>query len=390
MAMDMSEHRRRASSAGRSIDRISPIFLQATLLAVFLASLVLIVIGLREAQVILAPITLGIVFGFMLGPLSDILEQRGIPPALSAAVVVLGMIVLLGAMVYLFAAPISEWLALLPLIWEKMRAHLIDLRQPLEHLGSLRDQFQEAMGERATMSVEIEEGNPVQGAAMLAPVLIAQVLLFFVSSYFFLATRKLTRNSVLAVLPGRRLRWRMAHMFKDVEGRISRFMIAVGVINLAFGVIIGLVMWTLRMPTPILWGVLAATLNFIPYVGQVFMVALVLIVSMATQEGWTAILLPATIYSVINFIESQFITPHFLGRTLTLNPFLVFVSLTFWMWVWGPIGGLVAIPFMLIMQSVALHALSPPKRPRATPQPEKRQILEQAALRARSAAAQME
>jgi len=378
-----------ASSSARQrwplLPGLSPVFVQATLFALFFAALVIIAMGLREAQVILAPIMLGVVFGLMLGPLSDVLEGRGIASSVSAAVVVLGMIGLLAAMVYLFASPISEWLSLLPLIWDKMQIYLADLRQPLQDLSALRDQFREAMGERAAMRVEIEQGNPMQDAAFLAPALLAQAVLFFVSAYFFLATRRLTRSSILAVLPGRGLRWRMAHMFKDVEGRISRFMIAVGTINLVFGVVIAAVMWALGMPTPVLWGVLAATLNFIPYVGQVFMVALVLIVSMATQDGWTDILLPVLVYAAINFIESQFVTPHFLGRTLTLNPFLVFVSLTFWIWAWGPIGGLVAIPSMLIMQSVALHALSPAVRLRSISAQEKRQILDRAAQRARAA-----
>jgi predicted PurR-regulated permease PerM len=374
--------------ASRPLDRISPIFLQATLVALFLASLVLIALGLREAQVILAPITLGIVFGLMLGPLSDVLERRGISPGISAAVIVLGVIALFVALAYMFSAPVSEWLGLMPLIWDKMRAVLADLRQPLQDLNALRDQFQSAMGETQTMKVEVEGGHPLESVATLAPALLAQLVLFMVSGYFFLATRRLTRNSVLAVLPGRRLRWRMAHMFNDVETRISRFMIAVGAINLVFGLVVGVLMWILGMPSPVLWGILAGTLNFIPYVGQVFMVGLVFIVSMATFDGWFAVLLPAALYSLINFTESQFVTPHFLGRTLTLNPFLVFASLTFWIWAWGPVGGLVAIPFMLIMQSVALHALSPPSRLRTLSVFEKRRILERAALQSRLATAE--
>ena len=84
-------------------------------------------------------------------------------------------------------------------------------------------------------------------------------------------------------------------------------------------------------------------------------------VGLGTQTGLDHILLPVGCYLVINFIEGQVVTPHFSGRTMTLNPFLIFLSITFWLWAWGPVGGLVAVPSLLIVQSILGHMLPEPE-----------------------------
>jgi hypothetical protein len=102
---------------------------------------------------------------------------------------------------------------------------------------------------------------------------------------------------------------------------------------------------------------MAAVFNYIPYLGQAAMVVVLLAVALATQSGMVDILLPVGCYLVINFIEAQIITPHFIGRTMTLNPLLIFVSIAYWVWAWGPVGSLVAVPALLIVQSVLTNVL---------------------------------
>jgi predicted PurR-regulated permease PerM len=126
-------------------------------------------------------------------------------------------------------------------------------------------------------------------------------------------------------------------------------------------------MWAIGMPSPILWGAMAAVLNYIPYVGQGVMILVLLAVGLGTQTGLENILLPVGCYVAINFVEGQILTPHFIGRTMTLNPFIIFLSITFWLWAWGPVGGLVAVPTLLMAHSILSHAVPSkpvmPKRP---------------------------
>lgn len=341
----------------------------ARIALVFIGMLALLM-ALQLAQVILAPVTLAIVIGLMFGPVADRVEGWGVPPALSAAVVVLMLIGVIAAGVAIFAVPLSEWVARAPMIWNKLQDQLANLQGPLEAVSSFQAQIGSILGNDAAMAVTVEDGGQVFSVAMLAPAILAQVLIFLASLYFFVATRDHIRISVLSLCVSRRMRWRTAHVFRDVESKVSRFLLSITFINFCVGCAVTLAMWAIGMPSPILWGALAAVLNYIPYVGQGVMILVLLSVGLGTQTELTAILLPVACYIGINFVEGQIVTPHFIGRTMTLNPLMIFLSIAFWLWAWGPVGGLVAVPTLLIAQSVLLHAL--PSKPMVPNKPVRR------------------
>jgi predicted PurR-regulated permease PerM len=325
---------------------------------------------LQAGQVFLAPVTLAIVVGLMFGPVADRVESWGVPPALSAGVVVLLLLTVIFGFATLFAVPLSEWVARAPLIWEKLQAQLANLKEPLESIGAFQEQISTVLGSDGVMSVQVEDGSAVTGVAMLAPAILAQIAIFLASLYFFVATRDHIRMSVLSMCVTRRMRWRTAHVFRDVEFKVSRFLLSVTMINLCVGTAVSLAMWAIGMPSPVLWGAMAAVLNYIPYVGQAIMITVLLAVGLGTQTNLPEILLPVACYAAINFVEGQIFTPHFIGRSLTLNPFIIFLSITFWIWAWGPVGGLVAVPALLIAQSMIAHAL--PSKPVAPRRPVRR------------------
>jgi predicted PurR-regulated permease PerM len=341
-----------------TVSQFEQVLTNAARFAILLTGLVVCVVALQAAQVILAPIFLAIVVGLMVGPVADWLERRGIPPALSAAVVVVLLITVIAGSVLLFAAPMSDWVARAPAIWEKFRAQMMNIKGTLESLAVLQDQLKSLMGAGTpAMTVSVNDRNPLTDIALLAPAFGAQVLVFLVSFYFYVATRENIRVSVLSLCFSRAMRWRTAHVFSDVEHKVSRFLLSVTLINISVGVAVGLMTWALGLPSPILWGALAAVLNYIPYVGQALMAVILLAVGFATQTGLEHIVLPFGLYLVINFVEAQIITPHFLGRALTLNPFLVFLSISFWLWIWGPVGGFIAVPWLLVVLSVFTHVI---------------------------------
>lgn len=339
----------------------------AARLAVVAIGVVVMLFVLQAGQVFLAPVTLAIVVGLMLGPIADRLEAVGVPPALSAAAVVLLLLFIIAGGIAVFALPLSEWVARAPLIWDKLQNQLANLKEPLETFSQFQSQVSQILGGGAAMSVNVEDGGAMASVALLAPALLAQILIFLASLYFFVATRDHIRISVLSLCVTRRMRWRTAHVFRDVEAKVSRFLLSITFINVCVGFAVTLVMWAIGMPSPILWGALAAVLNYIPYVGQGTMILILLAIGLGTQTSLEQILLPAACYMGINFVEGQIITPHFIGRTMTLNPFIIFLSITFWLWAWGPVGGLVAVPTLLIVTSILTHTLPSkpvkPKRP---------------------------
>jgi predicted PurR-regulated permease PerM len=192
------------------------------------------------------------------------------------------------------------------------------------------------------------------------------MLLFLAALYFFLATRGQLRVSILSLCYSRGMRWRAAHVFRDIELQVSRFLLSATAFNLGVGAATALALWALGFPSPLLWGALTAVLNFVPYVGQAIMLAVLLAVGLGTETDLISIALPAIAYGLINLTFGQFVFPHLMGKALTLNPFLIFVSIAFWIWVWGPVGGFIAVPSLLVAQSLIMHIFPSAKNHQVT------------------------
>jgi predicted PurR-regulated permease PerM len=328
----------------------------ASQLAICLIGAVAAVIALQAGQFILAPVFLAITVGLMFGPVADALEARGVPEPLSAGLVVIMLLVIIFGSGWLFAGPLAEWVRRGPVVWEKLQAELANWKEPLESLGAVQEQVKGVFGGDA-MEVTVEDGSTVTNIAMLAPAIFAQVLIFLASLYFFLATRENIRVATLSLCVSRRMRWRTAHVFRDVEQKVSKYLITISLVNIGVGIVVTCLMAAIGMPSPILWGALAAVLNYVPFVGQGVMALILFLVGLATQTELAGALLPVGLYWAVNFVEGNFVTPNLLGRTMTINPFLIFLSLTYWLWAWGPVGGLVAVPSLLILYSVVTHIL---------------------------------
>ncbi|PRD44083.1 AI-2E family transporter [Phyllobacterium phragmitis] len=325
-------------------------------LSIVLLATIAMVVALHLGRYILSPIALAIVIGLMFGPVATRLEDHHVPKELAAILGVILFFALIAIGAVMFAVPLSVWAEKAPVVWQELRQQLIALKQPLEMLGTLQDQIRNITGAASAMAVKVEDGSTVQNIALLAPAILGQVLIFLASLYFFVATRNEISAAILSMCVGRRIRWRVAHVFRDVEADVSRYLLSITVINAGMGVAVGLAMWLVGVPSPALWGGLAAILNYVVYIGPALMTAILLGVGLATFDGY-AVFLPAGAYLLVELLEGQFVTPHVIGRTMTLNPFMVFLALTFWLWIWGPIGGFIAVPSLLVLYAVTRNIL---------------------------------
>jgi len=292
----------------------------------------------------------------MLSPIAERLESRKMPPAVSAAVAVVVFILLVGFLIAAVAPPLTSWAGRVPEMWRELQLQLSSLSQPLEMVQSIRDEIRKVTG-GSDVTVSVEEGSPVESVAVLAPALIAQVLIFLASLYFFIATRDQTRLTVLRLCSGRLLRWRVAHIFRDVEELVANYLLAITIINIGLGFAVGISLWLIGVPSALLWGAMAGLLNFVVYIGPITMAVILVVVGFASFDTFWASILPMIIFLLIHGAEAQFVTPSVIGRRMTLNPFLVFLSIAFWLWLWGPIGGFVAIPALLVFFAIARNIL---------------------------------
>ena len=308
-----------------------------------LATIVLGIFALCAAlvygRIFLVPLALALTIGLMLSPIASRVERSGVPPAISGVVVTLAFLLLIAASLYVFSVPLQTWMERLPLIWQKLRSELHAWREPISAFSSIREQLKEVTSGSGTDLVVTEASDPLGSLATMAPSLFAQFLLFLAGLYFFVSSRISIRLAVLSLCTSRRTRWRAARIFRDAELLVSRYLISITLINIGLGVAVGLAMAAVGMPSPFLWGALAGVLNYIVYVGPALTAAIIGLVSLATFNGTGQILLPPAVYLFVNFMEAQFVTPYVIGRTMTLNPLVVFLAIAFWLWIWGPVGG---------------------------------------------------
>ncbi len=330
------------------------LLLRSSQASVIFIGLIAFIFALQAGEYILAPITMGIVVGLMLGPVATRIERRGAPPGLSAFIVFILFILIVGLFALAIAAPLSLWTARIPQIWAGLQAQLAQFREPIEAMRAARDEIRNVTGGKG-LTVSVDDSSPLESVATLAPSLLAQILIFLASLYFFVATRHQTRIAVLKLCFTRRLRWRVAHIFRDTETLVSRYLLSVTVINVTEGMVVGAGLYIAGVPSAVLWGTLAIVSNFVIFLGPLLMTVVLFAVGLTEFDTLAGALIPPLIYQVVNIAESQFVTPLVIGKAMTLNPFMVVLALIFWIWLWGPLGGFIAIPALLVVYAVVAN-----------------------------------
>ncbi|MEC8772965.1 MAG: AI-2E family transporter, partial [Pseudomonadota bacterium] len=142
---------------------------------------------------------------------------------------------------------------------------------------------------------------------------------------------------------------------RAVQDRVAAYILTVGSINAMVGVVVALGAWALGVDAPIMWGGLAALLNFLPYVGPIVMVALLGLFGIGTADTIVLGLVPATAYLVLHTIEANLITPAVLGARFTMNPVMILIALSYFTWIWGVFGALLSVPILLMLTALFDH-----------------------------------
>jgi predicted PurR-regulated permease PerM len=172
--------------------------------------------------------------------------------------------------------------------------------------------------------------------------------LFLVVLLLFIASWPGLRRGLVMTFTGRESRLLTLKILNEIEASLADYLRTVTLINLCLGVAVALICVLTGTPGPIGMGVLAATFNFIPIIGPIAMVAVLLAVGIVTAPTFGAGLLAAFGFVIVVSIEGQFITPHIIGRRLSLNGLAVLLSLAFWTWLWGPMGAFLSSPLLIV------------------------------------------
>ncbi len=316
--------------------------------AAIIGIFVLLVVGaLIYSRPVALPVFCAIIIGSIVGSLVDALVRRGVPSFAAAGAIVLALFAGVYGLAIAFTAPISTWIGRAPEIGSILRERFQIMRQPLEMLNEIQNSIASMMGEKASALTVDTSASILESVLAVATPALSQFFVFVGTLIFFLAGRTGLKRRLVVAFGSREGRLTMLRIITNVEQSLGRYLGTVTLINAGLGVATGIAMAIIGVPNPGLWGLLAFTMNYIPFIGPAI-VALVLfavgIMSFNTFGG--AVLVPA-VYLGLHWIESQFVTPNVLGRSLTLNPFVVFVALAFWAWIWGPVGAFIAVPVLV-------------------------------------------
>jgi predicted PurR-regulated permease PerM len=307
------------------------------------------------------PLILALLVTLAFMPVVRALSRRGIPPVATAIMVVLGIGVAIVGLALLLAEPTSRMLTEAPQIISELRNRFSGGGEgPLSKLSEASRQIQEMAegppGEPgAPQKVVLAQPGIISWAADTLSGIggtLGATLLFVV---FLLSSGDLFLQKLVRILPTLSDKKRSLRVVHDVESEVSRYLFTITLINFGFGAAVGLSMAAIGMPNPVLWGVGAALLNYIPYLGALIGMALAGAIGLITFPTLAMAALPPLAYFICNAIEGSVVTPLTLGRRLELNPVAILVALAFGGWMWGVVGALIGVPLLVVIKVFCDH-----------------------------------
>jgi predicted PurR-regulated permease PerM len=314
--------------------------------------LLLVGVALYLARTILVPLTAATIIGVTIAPLVRLAERRHVPAWLFAILVVGVLVAIIQVSTIVFFTPIVKWIERAPEIGRIVREKLDAVGAVSPVVRHLQDALLSGNGSGLKMDFSsfIE---PVVG--FLTPAL-GQLIIFVAALFFLLIGHAQLRRSIILAFSGKEARLRVIRTLNEIEEDLAHYAATVSVINLVLGSLTAFGAYLIGLPNAALWGVLAFICNFVPYVGPAFVVCVLLGVGLINFASVGHALIAPALYVALTTLEGHFITPNIVGQRFTLSPPAVFLALVFWTWLWGPVGGFLAAPMLIVGLTVASHS----------------------------------
>ena len=308
---------------------------------------------LYVAREFLIPIVFAVLLNFLLSPVIRQLARLHIKPPLGAVIVVVLLVGAVGGGVYQLAGPAQGWAVSAPQSFSKAQHRLRSIILPMQEVSKNMEQAANAVGapSERRQSVVVQTGPSLSSRLFgTTQRVIAGLLEIFILLYFLLAGGDLFLQKLIKVLPHFSDKVKAVEIARATEATVSAYLSTTLLLNVTEGAVVAGALWLLGMPNPVLWGVVVACLEFVPYLGAVTAVVLLSVAGLAQFDHLgQALMIPGS-YLAINLLQANFVTPLMLGHRLTLNPVAIFVGLAFFFWIWGVPGAFLAVPLLATMK----------------------------------------
>ncbi|MDG2517213.1 AI-2E family transporter [Lysobacter soli] len=312
---------------------------------------------LWAAQELVLPILLAMFFALIGNPIIRGLQRVYVPRFLGALIVLLGGLFAAGALGNQLIEPAGEWVRQVPREMKQVAPKLRDLYKPMLDANKAAQNIARAAGGESTsrpVQVIRTEANEPYKVLTATPRRIASVLAVVLLTFFFMVYGEQLQRNALALLPTRQQKKLTVEILTSIERAISRYVLTITVINTCLGLALSGALYWLGVPMQeaLLWGTMAAILNFAPYVGPLIGIIIMLLMGFVAFDDLWPSLLPAGIYLALHTLEGQIITPIILGHSMRLSPLVLILALMVFGWLWGIIGLLLAVPLLVCVKLV--------------------------------------
>jgi len=313
-------------------------------------SLMLLGAVLYLARTVFIPVFAAAIVGATLAPLARRIESNHVPPWAFATLVVVALVGILHFSALLFFTPISQWIDRAP----ELGAIIKDKLHAISALAIFRD-FQDAISTNGGSGFKVDVSTFVEPVLGFLTPAVSQLIIFVATLFFVLISQSQLRRNLILLFAGQEARLRAIHVLNEIEEDLARYAATVTAINAALGCLTAIGAYVIGLPNAVLWGVLAFLCNFVPYLGPAFVLCVLFGVGLINFPSLGHALIAPAFYVALTTLEGHFITPNIVGQRFTLTPLAVFLALVFWTWLWGPVGGFLAVPILIVGLTVLNH-----------------------------------
>jgi predicted PurR-regulated permease PerM len=331
-----------------------------------LAALLLFALGdaLRIARPLLLPLVISGLLAIALAPLVRLLRRLHLPYPLAAAIVVAAFTGATGFGVYALADPATTWIERAPQTIREIERRLRTVKASMVEARQAADKVEEIArvdGDTPPTEVTVKEPSLAERVVSTTRAALLHAVEVIILLYFILAFGESSLRKLVKLSPRLRSKIHVVDLATKIEQEISSYLFTVACINAGLGAATAIAMSVLGMPNPVLWGVVAAVLNFVPYLGSAVTLVVLTLVSILTFDTLSWALLVPVVFLSLATLEGQFVTPIVVGRKMSLSPPAIVIALMVGAWIWGAVGLLIAVPVLAMLKIYCAHdeALSP-------------------------------
>lgn len=308
-------------------------------------------------RAVLLPIVLAWLLSYLLRPIVRGLARFKIPPLLGSALILLALLSAVTVGISALAAPASGWLAKAPSGLQALQHKLMPMKRSIAEISKAGGEIEKlATPDSATKTaVEVKRHPITETLYMRTPEFISSMVLLVILLFFLLAYDGVFIGKLIKLLPTMSDKKRAVAIAQDIESQVSRYLLTVTMINCCLGLAVGTTVGLLGLPNPEMWGVMVAVLNFVPYLGALTGIICMTIGAILSFDSLGYALIFPAVYLAFGTLEGNLVTPWVMGRSLTLNPVLILLSLVFWGWMWGIAGVILAVPILAAFKIFCAH-----------------------------------